>query len=496
MDHGEETDCSADMATEELEFKMPPILEEDDRIDKCEYVPFYQSRFYQLAKHHNSTGRKRRRDSDYPISFTSMLPPMSFAVPPNCMESVLTAIRQDQSRGVEFTLSETPQMSKVFFELDLPSIEQAKRLDFYAREIASFCQQFFEPYGGITFTVSKCEPKRKKLGGGFYMGAHMVGDKTVHLDDMRDIVYAVSEVLMRRLKEEDSGVDTDVVDMAVIRGKSVTLRINGAHKAIECLFCENAEVFRDDCEVCKCRGRVLHKVPYTARYRLHPDGSRQEVEPDFPCFISSQDEPLPIAFPASFPRHVRSQEARRKSVHLYKGSRLASNRLTNIGEERMRALLEFVRSSNEQHRAVGYGSEGMNQNGTRISCFLRGQGSRYCPTKCDFHHSNNVSVSADMKTRKLYYNCGNAACKLKRQTQKTFIDIPLGTFTSLFPGTSSGDIAPPMRESARRHKRRKAASASSSSAVALPKSSRLSPPERSREAAAEFMAQLSQKYQL
>ncbi len=493
MEREEETDLSADMASNN--FEMPPTWEDDTRIVAAKHVPFFQSQFWKLAERYDSTGRKRKRD--HQITFTSMIPPKSFAVPHQLMPAALKAIQCDQARGVEFTLSETPSISKVFFELDLPSMAQAERLDMYTREIASFCQQFFASHGGITFTVSTCEPKRKKADGGFYMGAHMVGDKTVDLDDMRDIVYAVSEVLMPRLKEQDSVVDTTVVDMAVIRGSSVTLRINGAHKAIDCLFCENTKYYKDDCQLCEHRGRVLHKVPYMASYLLLPNGTRESVEPDHPCFITSQDEPLPISFPASFPRHVRSKDARRvrgeKSVHLYKGSRLASNRVSDIGDDRMSALLEFVRSSNDQHRNVGYGYEGINHNGTRISCFLKGDGSRYCPTKCDFHGSNNVSVCADKKTRKLYYNCGNPKCIQKRQVQKTFIDIPLGTFTSLFPGASPGDIAPPMRDSARRHKRRKAPMASASAAVP-PKNRRLDPPERSKEAAAEFMAQLSQKY--
>lgn len=476
---------------------MPPELIDDPRVERMLEGPYYKGVFHYTFKVYETTGRKRRAHVGGSISLTSMLPGKSYAIPLNLMPEALRLIRLDMSRGIAYTMSETPTTTRVFFELDLLGREQAKMLHFYTREISAFCQQFFAPHGGVTFNVSTCEPKLKN--GQYYVGAHMVGNHTVEIDTMRDILYAVHEVLMPRLKDDVPNVDLDAVDMAVVRGNSVTLRMNGAYKAINCVICENVEVSRMDCEDCLRRGRVLHKVAYFASYQLSPKGERTPLDPMADCSITSLDPTVSIAFPSSYPRHVQKKDRRRikgqESMHLRKqGVRLASVRKPLTDMSKVDAFLKLVRTSFREHRVVNFRDPGMTSNGGKISCYLRGDGCKFCPTKGANHSSNNVSVCADRKTRKVYYSCGNAACAAMRETQKTFTDIPFGTFTVLFPDADGTSRAVPRSEASRKHQRKNKRPAQEQPPTSsLGKRTRLVD-DNSRQRAADFMDFLSQTY--
>lgn len=436
-------------------YEVPPRLLDDPRVRLPNPYTFFKTAFWRWVTKerdvYDVTGRKKafveaKLRKQVCGSMTSMVPGRNLYWDGLLWSNAHLAITADLKRNYsEFTLSETPEgRCKVFAELDLKGFSNFEHLYKYVQIVHFAIQQFFP--AGTSCVLSECEPKskgscpcpdiRKKarlaacncpesvcqckeddgLGctglcpeceGNQHcdgkcaaaIGAHLVFDKVVRINELRTILAFASQSL------EKAGLDPTVLDDAVCRRNTTTLRINGAVKAITCPSCMGETFSGYDCPTCENKRNVLHHVPYWATYEISALGVWTTVGRFKPSFIAVDDDVVndPIRLPAGVTLVEPDETRSTNGVHLH--------------PQKDRHIILYLRK--QLHSLFPQYTKTKMINCTFVSdgagtvMFYRysldGCGAKYCPNAGREHRSNKSHVTVSRSRVKVY--CFSKKCQ-------------------------------------------------------------------------------------
>lgn len=322
---------------------------------------------------------------------------------------------------------------RCFFELDYRSHEQLlPSIRVVECHLTIILQVIQDCFPGLHDTpklhIAVCDAKRKppKQTGTLTQlawGVHVVCHEVITTTPILKKIAQLADHRISLATPEWSAV----VDDAVYRADTATLRNCYSHKMVACEHCSYRKSDTTGCEEC-FHGKYVHPSIYryygqfsTAGFHTQSVSILEEllrmcimptqlaqfttgfrVPPDMCDDIDVGRKPLPKE------RQTMKMIARRKFAETLSLAQYRAGVTT---------LSQFLGDVNEEYRHLTIHSIQRDLRTRTITAMVRGRGARYCPYKNAVHTSNRVYFTLSLKRSSLYINCFDLDCQSQTRVE-------------------------------------------------------------------------------